>query len=175
MVFTQSTKFPGVSSVSANNAKRLRIVQVLLTITALEFFGPILRDYSTSHVFHPTWVGHARVHLVWLLGFMGLSGIVNVYLIWFARPFTPSNLRLSAVWQSCNLGGFWIAYLLSGHYDGAITVPGVHVHIFGYDENVFVFAVLSVVMVVAVTLLGVRGDGVATGATRSGEATHASH
>ena len=31
------------------------------------------------------WVGHARVHLVWLLGFMFFSGVANVYLIWFRR------------------------------------------------------------------------------------------
>ena len=134
-------------------AARVRIVQVLLTIVALEFFGPIVRDFSASHAFHPTWVGHARVHLVWLLGFMGLSGIVNFYLIWFARPFDLRNLRLSLVWLCCNLGGFWIAYLLAPIYDGAITVPGVHVHIFGYDENVFVFAVLSTIAAIAAALL----------------------
>ena len=53
----------------------MRIVKVLLTVTSLEFFGPILRDYSPSHAFNPTWVGHARVHLVWLLGFMFFSGL----------------------------------------------------------------------------------------------------
>jgi len=125
---------------------RILALKIALTITALEFFGPMARDFAPSHAFNPTWVGHARVHLVWLLGFMFLSGIANLYLVWWRRPFALGNLRLSALWQSCNLGGFWIAYLLCPLYDGAITVPGIHTHIFGIDENVFVFSVLSLVM-----------------------------
>jgi hypothetical protein len=136
----------------AARPQRLRTVQILLTITALEFFGPIGRDFSLSHAFNPTWVGHARVHLVWLLGFMGLSGLVNLYLIWSPPP-TVRNLRLSAVWQCCNLGGFWIAYALLPVYDGLITVPGEHIHVLGWDENVFAFMVLSAVMAVALQLL----------------------
>jgi hypothetical protein len=133
---------------------RVRAIQIALTITALEFFGPIVRDFHPSHALNPDWVGHARVHLVWLLGFMGLSGLANLYLIWLRRPFELRNLWLSAAWQSCNLGGFWIAYLLNPIYEGAITVPGIHVEILGYDENVFVFAVLSTMM--AGVLLALR-------------------
>lgn len=43
-------------------------VKVLLSVTACEFFWPLFRDFSPSHAFNPAWVGHARVHLVWLLG-----------------------------------------------------------------------------------------------------------
>ncbi len=131
-------------------------VKVALTITVLEFFGPIGRDFSHSHAFNPEWVGHARVHLVWLLGFMFFSGIANLYLIWFRRPFEIRNLWLSAAWQCCNLGGFWVAYFLTPVYDGLITVPGIHVHIFGYDENVFVFSLLSLVIAGVLYVLRTR-------------------
>ncbi len=139
---------------------RIRAVRIALTITSLEFFGPIFRDFHPSHALNPDWVGHARVHLVWLLGFMGLSGLANLYLIWWRRPFELRNLWLSAAWQSCNLGGFWIAYLLVPLYDGQMTVPGVHTEIFGWDENVFGFTVLSIVMLGALALLALapRGD-----------------
>jgi hypothetical protein len=137
-----------------NDDKRtIRTVQVLLTIVALEFFGPIIRDFSPSHALNPTWVGHARVHLVWLLGFMFFSGVANVWLIWFRRPFERRNLWLSVIWQGCNLGGFWVAYLLVDVYEGLITVPETHVDIFGYDENVFVFTVLSLILIAAVVVL----------------------
>ena len=63
------------------------------------------------------------------------------------------DLWLSVGWQSCNLGGFWAAYLLAPVYEGLITVPGIHVHIFGYDENVFVFSVLTVILIAALLLL----------------------
>jgi hypothetical protein len=132
---------------------RLRIVRIALTLTALEFFGPILRDFGPSHALNPEWVGHARVHLVWLLGFMGLSGVVNLWLIWLRQPFDVRVLWLSAIWQGCNLGGFWIAYLLGPIYDGKITVPGIHVHVFGIDENVFAFTIFSLILAGACALL----------------------
>jgi len=136
----------------------VRIARVLLTIGSFEFFGPILRDYSPSHAFNPTWVGHARVHLVWLLGFMFFSGLANVWLIWLRRPRTTRDLWLSVLWQACNLGGFWAAYVLAPSYGGQIAVPGIHTHIFGVDENVFVFAVLSVVLGVATVVLATAGS-----------------
>jgi hypothetical protein len=131
----------------------LLAVQILLTLTAFEFFGPIVRDFNATHAMNPSWVGHARLHLMWLLGFMLLSGMANLYLIWFRRPFEVRNLWLSAAWQCCNLGGFWIAALLAPSYGGLITIPGEHVHIFGWDENVFVFAVLSILMAGAMLAL----------------------
>src|SRR5438132_2880777 len=131
----------------------MRIVQVLLTITSFEFFGPILRDYSPSHAFNPTWVGHARVHLVWLLGFMFFSGLANLYLIWLRRPRDARPLWLSVLWQSCNLGGFWVAYVLAPSYHAQIAVPGIHTQILGVDENVFVFGVLTLVLIAAVLRL----------------------
>src|SRR5215510_6331146 len=123
----------------------MRTVQVLLTLTCLEFFGPILRDFNATHALNPTWVGHARLHLVWLLAFMLLSGMANLYLVWLRRPFDAGNLRLSAAWQSCNLGGFWVAALLAPTYGGLVRVPDEHMLVLGLNENVFVFAVLSTV------------------------------
>ena len=139
--------------------RRLLLVRVLLTLTGLEFFGPILRDFSHSHATNPEWVGHARVHLVWLLGFMALSGVANLWLVWFRKPFELRNLWLSAIWQGCNLGGFWIAVALNPVYEGAITVPGIHVEIFGYDENVVAFTAFSLALGAACAMLrGVARD-----------------
>jgi hypothetical protein len=136
-----------------NRPGMLRAVQILLTVSAFEFFGPIVRDFGPSHAWNPDWAGHARVHLVWLLGFMGFSGVVNLYLVWGRRAGELRDLWLAAALQCCNLGGFWLAYLLVPFYGGLITVPGEHIHVFGWDENVFVFMVLSVVMLVALGLL----------------------
>ena len=137
----------------AGRTPALTIVKVVLTLTGFEFFGPIVRDFNVTHALNPSWVGHARLHLVWLLGFMGLSGLANLWLIWLRRPFDVRNLWLSVLWQACNLGGFWVAYALAPSYGGQITVPGIHTHILGYDENVFVFGVLTVVLIAAQLLL----------------------
>jgi hypothetical protein len=127
----------------------IRTAQLLLTLTAFEFFGPIVRDYNATHALNPAWVGHARFHLIWLLGFMGMSGIANLYLVWVRQPFDVRNLWLSFAWQACNLGGFWIAVVLAPAYGGAVTVPETHVYIFGLDENVVVFTILSLLLLVA--------------------------
>jgi len=139
----------------AQRTRAVAAVQVLLTVTAFEFFGPIVRDFNASHALNPTWVGHARFHLVWLLGFMLLSGVANIYLVWFRRPFDVRNLWLSLAWQCCNLGGFWIACLLVPIYGGLIIVPGEHVLVLGVDENVFVFSILSTLTLAALVLLRV--------------------
>ncbi|MDJ0852171.1 MAG: hypothetical protein QNK04_27695 [Myxococcota bacterium] len=140
--------------------RRTLALRIALTVTAMEFFGPAIRDAGASHALNPDWVGHARVHLVWLLGFMVLSGFVNLYFIWFRRPVLES-LRISALWQTCNLGGFWVAVLLNPAYEGSITVPGIHVHVFGIDENVFAFSVFSLIL--AGAWLGLRGPAGASG------------
>jgi hypothetical protein len=95
---------------------------------------------------------------VWLLAFNFFSGVANLYLIWRRRPFEVGNLWLSVLWQAANLGGFWVAVILAGSYGGAVTLPDTHVHILGYDENVVVFTVLSILLVTAAALLA-RGSG----------------
>lgn len=145
----------------ADRTRTVTTVQILLTLTGFEFFGPIVRDFNATHALNPTWVGHARLHLMWLLGFMFLSGLANLYLVWWRRPFDVRNLWLSAAWQCCNLGGFWIAAGLAPSYGGLVTVPGEHIHVFGWDENVLVFAILSTIMASAILLLrfGVGDEG----------------
>jgi hypothetical protein len=149
---------PHLERSAATHGRSVRTVQILLTIVAFEFFGPIVRDYGPSHAMNPAWVGHARLHLVWLLGFMFFSGVANLWLIW-RRPVELRNLWLSAAWQCCNLGGFWVAYALADAYGGIITVPGEHVHVLGWDENVFVFAILTTVMAVTLLLLVRMSEG----------------
>ncbi|MFN7953046.1 MAG: hypothetical protein U0610_15095 [bacterium] len=129
------------------------IARVLLTLTALEFFGPIVRDSGVSHLMNPFWDGHARVHLVWLMGFMGTSGLVNLYLLWLRRPRDVRDVHLAAALQCCNLAGFWIAFFLCPLYVGVIAVPGIHVKIFGWDENVFGFSIFTAMIGAAIALL----------------------
>ena len=130
-----------------------RTVQILLTITAFEFFGPIVRDFNASHAWNPAWDPHARLHLVWQLATMGMSGLANLYLIWLRQPRDVGNLWLSVVWQATTIGGFWAACMLTPVYGGRITMPNIHMYIFGIDENLVVFTILSIVLAAAVVLL----------------------
>ncbi|MGB5695030.1 MAG: hypothetical protein WBM46_05220 [Polyangiales bacterium] len=137
-------------------AKPFRIAQVLLTLGVLEFFGPIVRDTSVTHLLNPAWVGHARFHLMWGMVFMGLSGLCNLYLIWVRRPLRVSNLYIAWLWQACNIFGFWGAALLESTYGGAIVDPEFHLKVLGLNENIFAFVVLTLLLVSTLVFLKTR-------------------
>jgi hypothetical protein len=127
-----------------------------LTITAFECFGPIVRDFNASHAWNPDWDGHAASTSCGGLRPWDLSGIANLYLIWVRKPLEVRTLWLSAAWQGTILAGFWVACLLTPVYEGRVTMPNIHMYIFGIDENVVVFTLLSAVLAAAVTLLATR-------------------
>lgn len=136
--------------------KWLLQARLLMTVCVMEFFGPWGRDYSESHLFNPEWVGHARVHMMWLLGFFLFSGIGNLYLIWFARPLRLAHLYASFLWLGANFLGFWLAVAMAPVYSGLVVVPEYHVYIIGIEENVFVFGVLSLIYLTALGLVHLR-------------------
>lgn len=137
-------------------AKSLTLARVLMTVCVMEFFGPWGRDYSGSHLFNSEWVGHARVHMMWLLGYFLFSGIANLYLIWFIRPLRLVHLYGSFLWLGANFLGFWLAIVMAPVYEGLVVVPGDHIFIAGIEENVFVFGVLSVIYLTALGLVHFR-------------------
>lgn len=136
-----------------DQSKLYRTVQILLTIGCLEFFGPMVKDTGVSHLLNPEWVGHARIHLGWLLGFMFFSGLANLYLIWWKKPKAKSNLTMSALWQGTHLAGFWCAVVLAPSYGGQLVDHRYHTFILGIEENAFVFGVLTIVLLAAIYFL----------------------
>jgi len=137
----------------APGTRGLLLVRVLLTLCAMEFFGPWGRDFSDSHVFNPTWVGHARVHMMWLLGFFLFSGAGVLWLVWGPRPQRLVHLYTACLWLAANFLGFWLAIATTGIYGGLIVVPDIHYFILGIEENVFVFSILSSIFLAALAVL----------------------
>ena len=136
-----------------NLSKHYRTVQILLTLGCLEFFGPMVKDTGVSHLMNPEWVGHARIHLAWLLGFMFFSGLANLYVIWFRQPKIKDNLKVAALWQAMHLLGFWGAVALAPLYSGQLVDHRYHTFILGIEENAFVFGILSIILLVAIYFL----------------------
>ncbi|MEM1219274.1 MAG: hypothetical protein AAGH79_10190 [Bacteroidota bacterium] len=130
-----------------------RLAQILLTLGCLEFFGPIIKDSGVSHLLNPEWVGHARIHLAWLMGFMFFSGLANLYFIWFRKPRSNENLWIAVLWQGTNLFGFWLAVGFAPLYQGQLVDHRYHMHIFGIEENAFVFGCLTVLLGIVIFLL----------------------
>ena len=128
--------------------RRLRVALAIRTFIAVVlFFGPLLRDSNASHLTHPDWPGHARLHFMWAIAFMFCSGLANLYYLWL-RPLEIGALRLCCAWQAASLlGGFWTAVALAGLYGGTIRDPEHHMTVLGINENVLVFGVLAVLLV----------------------------
>lgn len=130
--------------------KHFKIAQILLTLGCLEFFGPMLKDTGVSHLLNPEWIGHARIHLGWLLGFMFFSGLANLHLIWMRKPKGRSNLEITALWQAAHLAGFWGAVVLAPAYGGQLVDHRYHTYILGIEENAFVFGVFTIILLSAI-------------------------
>lgn len=136
---------------------RLDGVRALLTVGAFEFFGPALRDAGSSHATNPTWVGHARLHMVWTIVLLVSLGVLDLVLVFRSRGTDreQDDLRLAGAIQLANLVAFWTAWVAAPLYGGAIVIEQ-HTQVFGINENTLTFLVLSVVFTATVSLFAVR-------------------
>ncbi len=123
--------------------KKIRISQILLTLGAFEFFGPILRDTNSSHLLNPEWVGHARFHLMWCIALWGSLGIYSLILIWRKTTADTGNLYTVIYLQFLNALAFWTSTLLSDFFGGDIFDAKIHTSIGAINENILVFTLLS--------------------------------
>lgn len=153
-----------------HESRETKPIRVLLTIMALEFFGPALRDAGPSHATNPDWVGHARVHVVWFIAMMVALGVLTLMLIW-GRRSSLRELRLALAIEACVFAGFWTACGLAPVYGGLVAIDSIHTQVLGIDENVLFFSVMSVVWGATAFLLArlaARGESTRT---LSGEAS----
>lgn len=147
----------------------MTFARALLTLIAvILFFGPILRDSNASHLTHPDWPGHARLHFMWALSFMACSGLANLYYLWIRRPLTVATLHLCCTWQACSLlGGFWTAVALTDLYGGTIRDPVHHAELLGVNENILVFGTLAVMLAAVYLYIRLRLDVTTAAAART--------
>ena len=118
--------------------------KLLLTLGILMYgVAPLVADLNDSHLFHPSWTPHSRLHMAWLLATNTSIACLAFYLLWIRK-----DVLSAGVLSICVLGGFWIAAVTSGLYGGALTdVGGIDSKIMGIDGNAFGFglALLCVV------------------------------
>lgn len=111
------------------------------------FYGlvPALADLNETHLFNPLWSEHARFHGAWFLAFgAGVAGTA-LFLIWFRDEiFVPITLGLMFAM------GFWVATIFRPMYGGELVDSNGHTHtVAGIETNVFLFSVISVLLLVA--------------------------
>jgi len=112
-------------------------------------FIPPLADLATdTHVFHTDWVPHARMHTVWLLGVSSSLGLVALYLLWLRNNEPVFNINIAALLSLCVYGPFFISALTARLYGGELTdaVGGVEDHLLGFDINLFVFSLATLLL-----------------------------
>lgn len=125
--------------------------KVLMTVAILVFtvIPPLVDLLTATHVFHPGWTPHARVHTVWLLGLASGVGLLALFLLWIRKKDPGFNFNLAFVLGLMVYGAFFLAGSTRSLYGGAMTDDGgLSSFPFGLDPNTFVFSIATVVLIV---------------------------
>ncbi len=64
------------------------------------------------HLQSPSWPGHAKLHLLWLICGGAIGALISIYLFLTATPQTMANVRTGALIGSIHLSGFFVAALM---------------------------------------------------------------
>lgn len=119
-----------------------------MAIAVFTFIPPLADLATETHVFHPGWMPHARVHTVWLLGLTSSIGLVALYLLWFRKVESHFNENLAGMLAACVYGSFFLSGSTIGLYGGALAdhEGGIDHTILAMDLNVFTFGVATIVL-----------------------------
>ena len=121
-------------------SKDVNISRWLITIPTL-FYGivPPIVDFTETHVFHPDWTTHSRLHMVWLLVTNSALALFSIYLMWFRAREPIFNIKVAGLIGICIFIGFLIAASLSSLYGGSLSDSGGVPPIAGIDSNLLAF------------------------------------
>jgi MFS family permease len=116
--------------------------RLLLTVgTVMYSFVPLVVDLTETHVFHPDWPGHARFHMVWLLGMLLGVGLAALYFVWRRSEDETTSIRLGGVLGLISLGAFFVSAATAGLYGGTLSDAGGVPDLDGLNVNVLAFSV----------------------------------
>ena len=123
--------------------------RVLMTFCTVGYgFLPPLVDLGRTHVQHPDWTPHSRMHMVWLLSTNFGVSVVAFYLLWFHGARATQGVRVAGLLRMCVYGGFLLAASTAPLYGGALSDRGGVPPVSGMDLNVLVFS-LSLLILLA--------------------------
>lgn len=125
------------------------ISKTLITLATLGYgIAPMIADLNATHVLNPDWPAHARIHMVWLLGFGFFIAMLALWLLW-----GEGKAVLSAMLGLCVMAGFWVAAATSPLYGGALSAAGnADTKLAGIEVNVLFFAMVSLMLVAGILL-----------------------
>ncbi len=123
--------------------------KILMTIATV-FYGfiPPFVDFNATHATNPSWVGHARFHIVWQVMSTFFLGILSLYLLWFCKDNPVFTNSLSFIIGCIVLGGFFLNVGIRKIYAGTLSDPNGVPPIFkNVDTNLFFFSLASLMLV----------------------------
>lgn len=92
----------------------------LLTILILvQGAATVLIDFNRTHATNPSWVGHARFHLVWQTCSVAILSLVETWLVW-SNTSDSSRFYLAAALAAVSLLGFLFAQAARRVYGGTL-------------------------------------------------------
>ncbi|HSW15062.1 MAG TPA: DUF6640 family protein [Solimonas sp.] len=132
--------------------------RVLMTLATLVYgVIPPFVDLTETHVFHPEWPPHSRVHMVWLLGTNSAIAVLALSFLWFHKANAAFGVRLAGMLGLCVYGGFLLSASTASLYGGAMSDADGVPPIMDIDANVLVFSLALAVLLVGWRLARARG------------------
>lgn len=125
----------------------IRIALKIAVSAATLFYGfvPAIADLNDTHLFNPLWSPHARFHGAWFLAFTAGVAFIALYLTWL-RDDVMVPIFLGLIFAL----GFWVATVFSPAYGGALVDLNGHTHtVLGIESNLFLFSVLTLLLIAA--------------------------
>lgn len=109
---------------------------------------PPFVDLTETHVFHPDWSPHARMHMVWLLGTNTAIAMAALYFLWLHKSDLAFRVSLAGVLGLCVYGGFMLSASTTALYGGSLSDKGGVPPIMGMDANIFAFSLALLLLLV---------------------------
>ncbi len=137
-----------------NAEMEMLLPRVLVTLATLAYAaGPFVVDMNRTHLRHPAWPGHARLHLLWAaVGQLGV-GLAGLGWMWWGAGDPVWQVRVVAVVGLLFTGGFWVALALRRFYGGTLHDPQGVPPWRGIDGNLIAVGVIDAMLVAALLLV----------------------
>lgn len=132
-----------------NTSPAFMLGRIMMTVATLMYgVVPPFVDLTETHVFHPDWTPHARMHMVWLLGTNTAIAMVALYVLWRHKSSLAVGVRLAGVLGLCVYGGFMLSALAASFYGGSLSDKGGVPPVLGMDANILAFSLALLLLLV---------------------------
>ena len=132
--------------------------RVLMTLATL-IYGviPPIVDLGATHVLHPDWTPHARMHMVWLVATMSSMSLLALYFLW-RHADRSLGVLMGGLLGMCALGGFFVSAATAPLYGGSLSDKGGVPDVAGFiDANLLGFGIAAAMLLVGWFLARPKG------------------